>query len=463
MSRSLEMAQSHPQVVALPQTQAPSPVPLLGPKPLRQETRGAARFGLAVVFIFFVVLGGWAAQAPLSGAVIASGTINPEGSRRTVQHLEGGILRHIAVREGTTVAKGELLFELEDVTARSELSAARNRYIALSAKEARLQAERAGAPAFEINLDNALFVGAEEVALAAFQQQADEFKTRRETLETQAALLGQRVAQTNEQITGYQRQLAGVQRQRGLFREEIAAVSEMVKKGLERRPRLLSLQRADAELTGTEGALIAAVARAKESMAETKLQIEAIKAERREEIARDLSETQDQRASLEERMKAFRDRLTRTSVYAPVTGTVMNLRFTTLGGVVRPGGEVLDIVPAEEELLIDARIATGDIDEVYAGQQAHVTFPAVSQRNIQRIPGELIQVSADSFQDSEDRAPYFQAKIKVNRSEVERLLPQLKLTPGLPAEVFIATSERTVLEYLMQPVTQTLGRAFRES
>ncbi|MFO1188641.1 MAG: HlyD family type I secretion periplasmic adaptor subunit [Alphaproteobacteria bacterium] len=463
MSRSLELAQPKSLSVDVAQAPIASPVFVLGPKPLRTEVRGAAWFGFAVVAVFFGLLGGWASQAPLSGAVVASGIINPEGSRRTVQHLEGGILRQIAVADGTAVAKGDLLFVLEDVNVRSELSAMRNRYITLVAKEARLNAERGKATAFTYDLKDPRFEGSEDVARATFEQQANEFNQRRSGLETRALLLEQRVAQVNEQIVGFQRQLAGVQRQRGLFKEEIAAVSEMVNKGLERRPRLLSLQRSDAELTGTEGALIASVARSREAIAETKLQIEATYAQRREEIERDLSEARDQRAALEEQLKGYRDRLTRTSVYAPVSGVVINLKFKTLGGVVRPGEQVLDIVPSEDNLVIDARISTRDIDEVQAGQAATVIFPSVPQRNTQRIPGEVMQVSADVITDTRSGAPYFLAKVSVDRAEVARVLPQLRLVAGMPADVFIATTERTVLEYLLQPVTQTLQRAFRES
>lgn len=463
MTGSLELAQPKALAVGQPQLSIAASVLPLGPKPLRNEVRGAAWFGIAIIAIFFGVLGGWASQAPLSGAIIASGTLNPEGSRRTVQHLEGGILRHIAVGDGTVVAKGDLLFVLEDVGARSELGVLRNRYITLAAKEARLIAERTDAKEFTYSLKGEMFEGAEDVARTAFEQQVNEFNMRRAGLDTRSQLLDQRVAQINEQIAGFQRQLAGVQKQRALFKEEIGAVSEMVNKGLERRPRLLSLQRADAELTGTEGALYSSIARSREAIGETKLQIESNRAQRREEIERDLAETQDQRASIEERIKAQLDRLTRTSVYAPVSGTVLNLKFKTLGGVLRPGEQVLDIVPSEDNLIIDARISTRDIDEVLAGQAATVTFPSVPQRNTQRIPGEVIQVSADAITDSRTGAPYFLAKVQIDRAEVAKVLPQLRLTAGMPADVFIATTERTLLEYLVQPAIQTVQRAFRES
>jgi HlyD family type I secretion membrane fusion protein len=456
MSRSKEIA-PHDQYAVEPLSLGSAPA-FAEPLPLRREVRGSAVFGILIVVAFFGVFGGWAAMAPLSGAAIAPGTINPEGSRRTVQHLEGGIIRSLAIREGDQVAEGDMLLVLEDVGAGSELAAMRNRFVTLVAKEARLTAERKGTAEFTYDAK-----ALDADARAAYEQQANEFKARRVADSTQAALLEQRSVQTLEQITGFQRQLVGIQKQRSLIREEIEIVGDMVAKGLDRKPRLLSLQRAEAEMTGTEGALMAQVARARENIAEVKLQAETFRTQRRETVERELAEAQELRTALEQRLKGQVDKVTRTAVRAPVSGVVINLRFKTIGGVVKAGEVVLDIVPDGDELVIDARVATKDIDDVRAGQSAFVTFPSLPQRNMQRINGLVAQVSADAFQDNRTGNMYYLAKIKVDRRHLEEAAPNIRLFAGMPAEVYITTVNRTVLEYLMQPVWQTVGRAFRES
>lgn len=236
----------------------------------------------------------------------------------------------------------------------------------------------------------------------------------------------------------------------------------MYEKGYERKSRLLALQRAEAELTGQEGELLSQIARAEEQIGETKLQIINITVKRKEDIDQQLSETQARRAEVEQQIRQSLDRLSRTTLVAPVSGTVLDLRFKTAGGVIRPGEEVLSIVPSDEKLVIDARVSPQDVDDVHAGQHAYVIFPSFPQRSLHRIDARVRTVSADALQEEHTGKSYYRAEVEIDREQLKQLDPQIELMPGMPAEAFIATTERTVLEYLIQPFLLVIERSFRE-
>lgn len=428
---------------------------------LRRELRGTFWLGMAILVLFFGVGGIWAATALLSGAVIASGVVSPEGSRRTIQHLEGGIIREILVKEGSKVKAGEPLLVLADVGAQAEVAALTTRLRALAATEARLSAERLGLkqPLFD---HPSLRDRNEAEVRAAIEQQINTFKTRQSAEENRKQILIQRIAQLEQQNVGAKRQIEGIRRQLELIREEILAKRELYEKGYETKPRLLALQRAEAELVGSEGELLARIARNNEAIGETRLQITNLVAQRREEIDRELAETQAKRSELEAQINASLDKLVRTTVVAPVDGTVLALHFKTLGGVVRPGEPILDIVPDEEDLIIDARVRPTDIDDVHAAAEAYVMFPSYPQRRMIRVPGKVERISADALTDPRTGEPYFAARIVVDREQLKELDPFVELSPGLPAEVYIATVDRTFLDYLLQPFLFAIERSFRE-
>jgi multidrug efflux pump subunit AcrA (membrane-fusion protein) len=409
-------------------------------EPLKRDLRGTKWLGIAIVVMFFGVGGGWAATAPLAGAAVANGVVSPLGSRQTVQHLEGGIIRKILVKEGDKVAAGDALFELEDVRAQSEVGAYMSRLRAYSAQEARLIAERDGTETIDFD-HPALADTSDPQVRKIIAQEMNQFSARQASDESRRAILRQRSSQIEKQIDGYDKQLKSVRRQNALIREEIKGVKQLFEKGYERKPRLLALQRREAELLGMEGELQSSVARAQETIAETELQIVDIRVRRSEEVDDALSQVQARRSEVE----------------------VLDLRFKTPGGVIRAGEPVLDIVPSEDELIIEVKIRPKDIDDVHAGLSAYVMFPAFARRTTPRIDGTVEQVSADSFEDERTGRRFYKAKVKVNREHLKELAPQIKLQPGMPAEVFIATAERTVLEYLITPFTQMLERSFRES
>lgn len=431
------------------------------PGPLRKELRSVTWFGILAGVLFFAIGGGWAATAQLSAAAIAAGIVSPEGRRQTVQHLEGGIIREIRVAEGDKVAEGDVLMVLGDVSARAEVGAFLTRLRTLAATEARLRAEGEDRDAVSFAHD-ALADRNDPDVRAVITQQSSLFVTRRQNFASQQSILGQRLAQLEQQIAGIKKQLRGTRRQNELIGEEIETVAELMAKGHARKPRLLALKRAEASLQGQEGELQAALARTREAIGETDLRRATLKLQRMEDVAENLALVQEQRIEVEKQITASLDRLQRTEILAPVAGTVHKLKFHSLGGVIRPGQPILDIVPADDDLVIEARVSPTDIDDVHAGLSAYVTFPSYAQRHMLRIDGEVTHVSADALEDERSGEYFFLAKIKVDREHLQTAAPEIELTPGLPAESYIATGDRTMLEYLSQPFLQSLERAFRE-
>lgn len=431
------------------------------PPPLKQDIKATKWLGIAIVVGFFVIGGGWAATAPLSGASIAPGTVSPQGSHRIIQHLEGGIIRNILVREGEAVSAGQTLMVLEDVGAQAEVGTLSNRLRTLAATEARLQAERVEAPGVGF-AHPALADRSDPDVAAIVAQQVHQFETRRANDESRVGVLNQKIAQLQQQIAGAQRQLTGVRRQRALIAEELKSVKALYEKGYERKPRMLELQRTEAGLLGSEGELVSRIARSEEEIGGARLEIINTRIQRREEVDRDLAQVQSDLFQVEQQITESLDRLTRTTIKAPVAGIVMDLKFKTVGGVIRPGDRILDLVPTDEDLIIDARVSTKDIDEVHARLPAYVMFPSYPQRYLPRIDAVVDSVSADSAQDERTGERYYLAKIRIDRDHVRALAPTIELVPGLPAEVFIQTAERTVLDYLMQPILVTLEHTFRE-
>ena len=443
-------------VSALPRPVAPA-------VPLRREIRGTVRLGLAILIGFFVIGGGWAATAPLSGAAIATGVVSPEGSRQRVQHLEGGIVREIRVREGDRVAAGDVLMVLADVGAQSEVGQLVTRLRALAATEARLQAERQGLGSIAFD-HRSLANRTDPEVRDVIAQQVNQFVARKANDISQEAILQQRVAQLQQQIVGAEKQLVAVRQQSVLINEEVVIVKDMYEKGYEKKSRLLQLQRTAAELGGQEGELLSRVARAEEQIGETKLQIINIAIKRKEDIDQELAETQSKRIEVEQQVTQGQDRLTRTAIVAPVSGTVLDLMFKTTGGVIGPGETVLDIIPDKDELVIDAKLSPRDVDDVHAGQHAYVIFPSFPQRNLHRINARVRHVSPDAFEDEDEDSQqrYYTAKVEVDRKQLHDLDPNVELMPGMPAEVFIATVERTLLDYLVQPFAYAVEHTFRE-
>lgn len=417
--------------------------------------------GSIAVGVFAVFLVGWSAMAPLSSAAIAPGVISPHGSRKTVQHLEGGIIKRILVQEGERVEAGDTLVLLEDTMARASWQLIRTQYFTLAARHARLGALQSGAD--EVYFPDWLVEEAGDPDVASIlATEINLLGTRREAHHDRKAVLQQRIVQLEKEIDGLNAQINGQTRQLVLIAKEIKGVQTLVDKGLERTPRLLGLQRTEAQIRSQKGANKALVSRTEQAISETELELIAADTVLQDEIAREMAGVQTELSQAGERMAASGDILSRIEITAPVDGKVLDLRYHTAGGIIAPGAAILDIVPENEELIIEARVSPMDIDVVYESLTAQIHLSAFAQRNLPMITGTVRSVSADRLLDEVTGQPYFRATVEVSAEEIAKIGDGVTLMAGMPAEVMIVTGKQTLLGYLLKPVADTLRRSFRE-
>jgi len=436
---------------------AASGAPAAGARPIGIRT--TVLFGGLVFLAFFGGLGAWAALAPLDSAAIAPGVVLVEGKRKTIQHLEGGIIREIAVDEGAVVAAGDPLVHLDDTQARARLEVLRARMIATTALEGRLIAERDGAAS--VAFPAWLATSEEPEARQSIAGQRRIFKVRRRSMENQTAILIQRIAQLQEEITGLETQIDAEDVQLALIKEEEEAVQTLFDKGLERKPRLLALQREHADISGERGKNQAAVARAWQAIGEAELQIEELTTGRMREVVEELREMQTELEDLRERIAAAQDVLRRLVVTAPVDGTVVDLQVFTSGGIISPGQAIMGIVPGAPALVVEARVDPNDIDSVRSGLAAQVRFPAFSQRVAPVFNGRVVHVSADRIDDERAGEAFYLATVRLDQDQ-PIAAADYDIQVGMTAEVMIVTGARTALDYLISPVRSSLTRAMTE-
>lgn len=416
--------------------------------------------GLASIALFAGTFGVWGAVAPLASAAIAPGVVKAEGSRRTVQHLEGGLVREILVRDGDRVQAGQVLVRLDDVASVAQHAALKSQRITIMTQQARLMAEFAGLRDIAWP-DEALREKHDARVADAIAAQTALFISRRTALESQLGVLTERVEQLNASIASARSQIRSQREQIDLLRSEIATVAEMVKLGHERKARLLGLQRQEAALVGNREDLESQIVRSEASIAETRAQMKSLRDQRANEIANELAEVQQRLVDAREKERQAADVAVRRDIVAPVSGSVMNLRFFTIGGVVKPGDPVMDIVPADDRLVAEVQVAPGDIDVVHTGLTAQVRLPAFKQRLVPFLTGKVVFVSADAVADERAQRSFYRAHIVLDEGQLARLR-DVQLTPGMPVEGLILVGERTFFEYLVQPLRDSFARAFRE-
>jgi HlyD family type I secretion membrane fusion protein len=429
--------------------------------PSAPDCRGWMLFGWLVLAAFVAGFGVWATLAPLSSAAIARGEIEVESNRKTIQHLEGGIIREILVDEGDVVEAGQPLVLLDTTEAESSADSLRGRLTALVALESRLIAERDGQEKVSFPAELEARRGEDEAVAEVLDGQETIFASRRAALSGQVDIHTQRIGQLRALIEAYRAQEESARAQIELVGEELSGVREMVEKGLERKPRLLALEREAERLNGSLGEYSGHIARAEEAIGEARLQIIDIKNQAAERVVSELRDVQTEIATLREKLRYAEDVLTRRSIVAPVKGMVVELRHFTPGGVIAPGAPIMDLVPLGDELIVNAKLRPSDIDVVHAGLVAQVRLTAYSRRRTPTLSGRVLTVSADSLTDERTGIRYFLARVRIDADELSRV-DDVHLYPGMPADVMIVTGEQTFLDYLLKPVQDSFARAFRE-
>jgi HlyD family secretion protein len=431
------------------------------PPALRDRLRGVTWPGNLLVCCFVLGLGTWSTLAPLESAAIAVGTVESESSRKTIQHLEGGIIREILVADGDVVHAGQTLISLEDTKARAEAESLQGQLWDATAREARLQAEQRGEErvSFPAKLDTAQNANPSLAAVLAGQQSI--FETRRQVFQSQAAVNRDRRAQVEKEIEGLMAQQSAASKRIEIVREEADTVAMLVNKGLERRPRLLSLQREMADIEGRRGEIVAQISRAEQVINESQATLIKLENDRQNEIAQSLREVQSQIFQIRERLQAADDQLLRTAVKAPEDGVVTDLRIHTPGGVVGAGAPLMDLVPRQDRLVITARVRPEDIDVVRPGLSADVNLLPYNQRRVPRLKGIVTRVSADRLLDKRTDQPYYATKIRVQDPRVAGI-DGIRIIPGMPAQVFIKTGRGTVALYALKPLLDSFNNAFHE-
>lgn len=428
----------------------------------RPPTRVATLMGALSLVLFLGGFGWWAAMAPLAEAAIAPGTIKVEGSRRTVQHFEGGIVREILVRDGDRVTAGQVLLRLDDTQSGASTQSLESVRMALLAQDARLRAEYTRAPRI-IFPDELLKAAKEDPRVAeAISGQQVLFDARAANLASQIGIYESRIEQARQSIASGDAQLSSLDRQLALIRDEMSGVAELLRLGLERRPRLLGLQRTEAAIVGNRNDALAQRARAEAQITETRAQIQQAQDQRVQEASAELRDVRVRLIETEEKLAAARDVTKRREIVAPEDGTILNLRVFTIGAVIRPGDPVLDLTPAKDRLIAEVNIQPHDIDMVHAGLPAEARLPAFRQRLVPEIAGVVTFVASDATVDERTRQSFYRAEVRLSEEELAALPAEAHLVPGMPVEVHIRAGERTFLEYLIQPLRDSFARAFKE-
>ena len=424
-------------------------------------TRNQIRLGVIGAIIVFGFFGSWSVLAPLESAAVARGTVVLDSNKKTVQHLEGGIISDILVREGQRVEKGDVLIRLSETAAKARNEILKTQYITALATKERLEAERDGT---DLSFKDDIFIEDKDDpdVKTVLDTQRRLYEARQKSLQGELNVLDQRINQSKEEIGGLEAQKAAAKEQLDYLAEEIATVKKLLDKGQALRPRLLSLQRQQAEIRGRRGEYQAMMARAHKTITETELQKINTRNKRLGEIVDKLREAQTTVADLKERISASKDILKRIEITAPLTGYVTDLKFFTVGGVIGSGEPIMDIVPIDDELVIEARVSPQDIDVVHKGLKAKVRLSAFKARKVPMLRGEVVNVSADKFMDRATHQSFYKARIRIDPEILKKVKGIEQLYPGMPAEVLIVTGERTFLSYLISPITDSFVRAFRE-
>ncbi|MCC1491076.1 HlyD family type I secretion periplasmic adaptor subunit [Cognatishimia sp. F0-27] len=419
--------------------------------------------GLIALLILVGGFGTWAATTNISGAIIASGQIEVDQNRQVVQHPDGGVVAAIQVDEGDVVEAGQVLIRLDPTLLLSELTIIEGQYFELGARRARLTAERDGIDevVFSDDVVDRATRDPEVAELVAGQRNL--FEARRSSVAREIEQLRKRADQIIDQVRGIEAQQTALSEQLSLIESELEDQQSLLDRGLTQAARVTGLQRERARLLGSVGELTASKAQAEGRITEIDIEILKLQERRREDAITQLRDLQFRERELAEQRRAIKERLTRLDITSPVGGVVYGLTVFAERSVVRPAEPVLYVVPQDRPLVIAAQVETIHVDQLFVGQEVSLRFSSLDQRTTPELFGEVVQVSADAFEDEASRVRYYRAEVVLKDGEINRLPSGSTLIPGMPVETFLRTEDRTPLTYLVKPFMDYMSKAFRES
>lgn len=426
------------------------------------SVRRPVLLGLGATVVLVLGFGLWATQTRISGAIVAQGQIEVDRDRQVVQHPDGGVVSEILVTEGARVEAGQVLLRLDGSALQSDLTIVKGQLSELASRSARLTAERDGLQTLTFPADVLALAKTSSEVAAQLDGQSRLFAARNATLAEQRALLAQRIDQITAQSNGILAQSDALIRQLDLIEQELVSQQALLEKGLVPAGAVLALRREQARLEGQIGALQAELARTEGQRTETEIEISGLQTRRREEATTELRQIGPALLELDERRRALADRIARLEIRAPVAGIVLGLQIKTPQSVLRAADPVLYLIPQDRPLVISARLAPIQIDEVTLGQEAELVFPAFAARDTPHLMGRITRIAADALTDPRTGATYYSAELQLSEGERARLGDRA-LVPGMPVEVFLLTGRHTPLAYLVKPFTDYFSRAFRES
>jgi len=432
---------------------------------------------LVGLMLLIVGVGGfvaWAGFAPLNGAVVAAGSFVATGQNKLVQHLEGGIVKEIRVREGDLVEPGQVMVRLDDTSNKAKLRQLMLKQYRLVATRSRLEAEIDGRDAMNVP-EELVAVQRDPEVNAIIGRQRAELRARRASLTAEQNVLSKEITGTQEGIQGYNAQIESTQRQIAIFNEELKQKSALLDEHLTRKTDVLALQRSQASLSGDLGELLSKIANAKENIARTNQRIVHLQSVTVQNAVDELQKAETDLDDVREQIRAQQNVVDRAEIAAPDRGIVVKLNYHTVGGVVTPGAVLLELLPVGDELIIEARVRPHEVTYVKVGQDAVIRLTALNQRVTPTVAGRVIYLSADALSEqptlaaSNDksnpmtRQDYYVVRVRLDEADLHQRLPGFEPTPGMPADVYIRTGERTFFEYIMRPILNSFSRAFKES
>lgn len=428
------------------------------------SVRRPLRLGIILVGIVSFVTIVFGTLAPMESAAIAHGSVVVLNNRKTVQHLEGGVIHKILVKEGDTVKEGQPLILLNDVAARASLDISERDLLSSRASEARLIALREGKDTLEFDAAITEAAQKDEELAKTLRTQQELFASQREGARAREEVFRQRIEQAKEEISGLSAQMGATDRQLELIEDELSSLETLLAQGLVPKPRVLALQRRQEELRGMRGEYRATIAKARQGINETENELRNERNDFAQKIGLELKDAQDKVSQFSSQGSARQDVVSRSTITSPAGGIVTGLKYHTEGGVITPGSEIMDIVPQNADLVVEAKLQPTDIDSVHADMPARVVLSAYKTRNLPRLDGKVIQVSADAFSEQAglQSVSYYTVQVSVDSEQIKHLTENVKLSPGMPAEVYIVTGSRSFVSYLFAPLTESMNRAFRE-